>query len=308
MSILKLPLEIMYLVANLLAPRYKLECVRVCILWRVVFEDSLWETIIINSPDDLKGVCNAVTTRTNRYNKAGNRTRRLYMGDSISAENNQLYSLQKSFPNLKYLIISRNSLRNEHNIAKRGWSFWRELTHLKLFMNESGTQNQIQKLHRLSLYLPNIKNLECFSTIKSRAPTYTLEDFEALHSNMPALEYLCLPANVAILSDRDIELIFSTKPAKSTTGIKFQITTIDIRWLCYFAKKYPNLSTFEWIEVEPFYRHYVFETEAAQILSKLPCAFTHVNKVHIRSSPKSEKVVSILYRALRQNKLLAKIE
>ncbi|KAI9033946.1 hypothetical protein CLU79DRAFT_830299 [Phycomyces nitens] len=301
MSILNLPLELMHIIADLLSPKAKFQCVQVCTTWQAVFEQSLWETIVIKSPECLKEVCNVATTRTNRYHKTGYRTRRLYLGDSIGIGNNQLYTLQKSFPNLKHLIISKSSLKNSHNITRRGWIFWRGLTELKLYINELGSQSQVQTLRRLSSYLPNIKRLECCSNTNSKAPIYTLEDFEAFHSNMPGLEYLCLSVNVAVLSDHDIELILNAEPAQSIICVKLQITTIDIRWLCYFAKKYPNLSTLHWVEVEPFYGDYAFAKEATDILEQISRMFIHLNKFYINMSLKSEKLFSILCEALHKN-------
>ncbi|KAL0076360.1 hypothetical protein J3Q64DRAFT_1771287 [Phycomyces blakesleeanus] len=296
----QLPFEIIACIARFLTVKQKLSCITVCQAWRTPFEESLWDTIVVGSRARLESICDLTDIQHNVYRKNGHLVRVLKL--MILLRDDQLRIVQECFCSLKQLNTIGRSLTKSSLEAEVDWSYWSSLTCLIIQIDDLKIQIPVEKLLEILSFLPCLKHLDYFKPIWSPNPIYTLQDFEALHNYLPQLKRLSVSANFAEFTPNDITYITqNTFHVKHLAELFIDSCQVDLRWLYYFARKYPNLNTIKWRNSDWKVPTTIFKEEAAVMISRLPCMFPHIKTVLNMNALPKEWVKTVFWDPLSRS-------
>ncbi|KAI9023762.1 hypothetical protein CLU79DRAFT_748067 [Phycomyces nitens] len=275
----EIPFEILFNIASFLTTKDKLECTTVCSGWNEAFSESLWNTISINDHKNLIRMCKETEQENNVFKENGYRVRELSLSRWLSVKGYQLEILQNHFQRIQSLHVPHGSIRITEPIIPANWRLWSSLSRLKICVSGLGLQNTPNGFLEIISELPNLEYLEYIWSGWGESHVYTLQDIEAFHSFLPRLKYLSLNIVLANLDPGSVECFDAVKPAENLKVLKTRINNMDLRWLAYFARKYPNIHTLEWTDHTDLPASDLVQEEALQMFTGLQYAFPHLKKV-----------------------------
>ncbi|KAI9014491.1 hypothetical protein CLU79DRAFT_766966 [Phycomyces nitens] len=276
-----LPLELICHIATFLSPKDKLSCVLVSRSWRNVFQDSLWQTMEISQQKTLNSICSMSQSAQSVYKRHGQLVRKLCLqGDTVATAKN-ISTLQDCFGNLRSLYIQRDCLSDACFGDNINWSPWKSLTELDLELDDLAIETPEKSVLSILSHLPRLVRLNLGQFWQGRTISFSMEDIETLHDHLPYLSYLSLKVDLADFSAQDLLESTAVVPAKRLRELTIHSRVTDRRWFYYFARKYSRLTTFKWMTRGAKKIEDDHHSEAAAMLSVLPCAFPYLKTVDI---------------------------
>ncbi|KAI9032562.1 hypothetical protein CLU79DRAFT_152665 [Phycomyces nitens] len=284
------PREIIEQIANYLSFRDKTSCSLVCKSWKRVFQDTLYSDISILSYDALKNVMTPSQDNRHKYHEIGHLVRYLTISENFHATAKQIYALQKTFPNIKYLYFAIAPLRSNNFGNKTDWNLWRSLTELRMDIYGSYKHIMENLLVEAIACLPLLKRLSIHNkTEYNIIIEFSVNNFETIHSHLKHLEYMKLRTGFLTLSDTDLERIPNVSPATTMKILDIIPNDADYRWLCYFSHKYPNLNT-----LNLGVKYLLPDTEVQRhntmtLFQQVPASFQHLESFNLKYSQNIER-------------------
>ncbi|KAL0095259.1 hypothetical protein F4703DRAFT_1823389 [Phycomyces blakesleeanus] len=284
----ELPFEILSHIASFIAPDKNFDYTVVCRAWKIPFQESMWSRMNIYTRKKLEDACNTPASNQSYYKIHGHLVRELTLSKRLQTSDRQLRILQDLFPSLRSLYIYEESVDNIEFGVMADWSIWRSLTHLKICVEGFEIEVNVKKFLELLSFLPCLKRLEYVKALCGLSSLFKIDDFETLHRHLPQLTYLSTAMDLDNISPNDIQTITNSNPASALTTAEIRVDHMDIRWLWYFAQKYPNIRTLEWKIINTGFDTSVSPDEVISLFPSLTFAFPHLNKVVMKGE--SEKV------------------
>ncbi|KAI9032575.1 hypothetical protein CLU79DRAFT_883140 [Phycomyces nitens] len=237
------PREIIEQIADRLSFEDKISCSLVCKSWKRVFQDTIYSDISINSPEALQDVMTPSLDNRHKYHEIGHLVRYLTISHDWDIAVEKIYALQKAFPNIKYLSFPIAPLDFG---SMASLDLWGALTELCMDIVTSDLPIKENSLVEIIACLPLLRRLEIHGEMNHESiVSFSVNDFETIHSHLKHLEHMKLSTNLLTLSDTDLERIAKASPATTMKSLNITSDKTDHRWLCYFARKYPNLHTLD---------------------------------------------------------------
>ncbi|KAI9009406.1 hypothetical protein CLU79DRAFT_839931 [Phycomyces nitens] len=255
--------------------------------WLFVFEDktflpgdSLHSDLVITRYS-FDGLAN--TTQDDQPSYLKTRLLARYLGISGDSEvtDERLYILQQTFPNIKYLHIEPDAILPENFGVTADWNIWRQLTEVYISFDQTDVPDITNKLMKIILCSPLLRRMEIRNKNEDEVrASFSLDDFETIHSHLKHLGHLRLHSNLLTLSETDIERMKDVSPATymGSLGITSEIT--DHRWLCYFARKYPNLHTLEFSALENMFETDERRSDTIALFQQVPLPFQRLKTLN----------------------------
>ncbi|KAI9032576.1 hypothetical protein CLU79DRAFT_883141 [Phycomyces nitens] len=123
-------------------------------------------------------------------------------------------------------------------------NLWGSLTELQIYITPLHLPTMKSSLVEAILCLPLLRRLAIQGRMyRSSIASFSVNDFETIHSHIKHLEHMRLGTNLLTLSDTDLERIPNVSPATTMKILDITSDKTDHQWLCYFARKYPNIHT-----------------------------------------------------------------
>ncbi|KAI9010396.1 hypothetical protein CLU79DRAFT_839680 [Phycomyces nitens] len=293
MLILDLPFEVISIIANLLTTKDKLHCVLVCKAWRQPFQSSLWNTVEITSQNKLKSICNSLC-RPSVYKLHGGCVQQLNFSGECRTTNDQLFKIQKYFRNLQRLYIGRFCLESFSLGTTVDWSLWECLTELKIDLYRTRIICE-QERQKLFSCLPSLRRLTITQSKNDTPFLFSLDNFEDLHCSLSKLEHLSLNIDLKSLTSKDQVRLWLVTPTKSITTINFCTRGMTTKWLCYFARKYPNITNLGLETTDNHGMPDLDQEDALRTFSGLPAAFSQLKRAMISTNGAPETSHMVLW-------------
>ncbi|KAI9033560.1 hypothetical protein CLU79DRAFT_829945 [Phycomyces nitens] len=302
----QLPFEILSKIANLLQPSEWRHCTLVCKSWHQSFHEVIWNDVSIETDSELNKLCDILPAENNVYQANGHLVRKLALDRNIQMTVNNLAAIRCQLPMLQSLSIevSRNLVFRSSSVLLGNWP---SLTQLYISPSRFALTDGVDELLRFLSFLPNLTRLVCteFSPIRTRP--FSFKNIETIHELLPRLEYLRIGSVFAPLSQEDIGSFESIVPANKLTKLHVGFLRLDLRWVCYYVHKYPNLRTFTLYNHGGLHRKYFYD-EAQAMFSSLPHCFPHLETLNLTGLAPTEwshiAVSDLIYRFNRSLKHL----
>ncbi|KAL0086850.1 hypothetical protein F4703DRAFT_1978377 [Phycomyces blakesleeanus] len=283
-----LPFEIITYISGFLSTKDRISCTFICKAWRTPMQESLWCKVHVGNAKKLNDICDISIYRQNIYRQHGQRVRTLSLKPYLRVTSEQLNIIQQNFQNIRHLHLPEKSLDIIHYKSVADWSCWKSLVHLEVSTLGFGFADEAKEFLQMLSCLPSLRHLSYMKEFRRRKTLYGLDDFETLHTHLPQLEHLSITMDLDVFSDQDLMLIANVVPASNIKVIKFFIDNMDLRWLCYFARKYINVHTLEWNNYARPTRTEIFREEAVSMFASLPCTFQHLRSINMSGTSETE--------------------
>ncbi|OAD76812.1 hypothetical protein PHYBLDRAFT_62991 [Phycomyces blakesleeanus NRRL 1555(-)] len=289
----ELPFEILHKIGMFLCQSDLVKCTMVSKTWKQPFLEALWRFRLIIKPSTLDAILDT-TSKENIYTKYGRHTRELGFAGPIVLKQGSIFIIQQRFQNLKAL----NLLMLDGQIIDLGgladWDLWSTLTYLTINANLLNPVSGKDEIINAFKCLPKLESLIVQQDEWRKVLEFSLTDFENLHTFLPCVRTLKLDASLAELTNADAELLTHVTPALDLSFASVCFGAKDLRWLYYFAQKYPNVRILDCKSSDQYITQYTHQTETASMLSKLPSVFPHVKKAEFWSPSNSDDLLIIL--------------
>ncbi|KAI9032585.1 hypothetical protein CLU79DRAFT_883149 [Phycomyces nitens] len=276
------PREIIEQIADRLSFEDKISCSLVCKSWKRVFQDTIYSDISINSPEALQDVMTPSLDNRHKYHEIGHLVRYLTISHDWDIAVEKIYALQKAFPNIKYLSFPIAPLDFG---SMASLDLWGALTELCMDIVTSDLPIKENSLVEIIACLPLLRRLEIHGEMNHESiVSFSVNDFETIHSHLKHLEHMKLSTNLLTLSDTDLERIPNVSPATTMKTLGITSEKTDYRWLCYLARKYPNLRT---LGLRVSYMLSDMEEQehnTMALFQQVPVSFQHLKKLQLEYS------------------------
>ncbi|KAI9021672.1 hypothetical protein CLU79DRAFT_186521 [Phycomyces nitens] len=297
----RLPFELLTDIAACLETKDKLICATVCKEWTQPFQDSIWNTLDINS-SNIEAVCNPLNPQNYIYAKNGYRVEKLCMGAFYRLNDAQLLAIQKCFNAPKYVSLQLHSLDRHAFGRTADWNLWKSLTQLDLFIPELDPGQRNIEMLRILACLPRLTRLAIEETFMKERGHYTWRTLEAIHACLPRLSYLHTSLPMDQVDPNDIQYIKSVVPANTMTRLNMMDHNLDVGWLYYLSLKYPNLSSvFSQVKysIQSDQTH-IITPEQRKLVSEQSHHFGRLKTATIKHTIKSFVESGLVWRSLYQ--------
>ncbi|KAI9014590.1 hypothetical protein CLU79DRAFT_890096 [Phycomyces nitens] len=281
MLLSKFPREIIQQFTELLSLEDKISCYLVCKSWKELFQDSLHSDLLVyrplledlvDPPQDSQPPC--LKTRL--------LVRNLEIGYHTLTTDEELYVLQQTFPNIKYLHFEPDSIIPDNFGVTADWNIWRSLAELHIPFDQTHVPDIENTLVKIILCLPLLRRLQILNRDTSKVRvSFSLDDFETIHSHLKHLGYWEFSSNLLALSETDIECMTKVSPATNMRSMNIFSENTDHRWLCYFARKYPNLHTLSFSTSNILSNVNTKRSATISLFQKVPLPFQHLTKLNM---------------------------
>ncbi|KAI9028106.1 hypothetical protein CLU79DRAFT_551936 [Phycomyces nitens] len=278
------PQEIIDKVIDLLPVKDRISCCLVCKSWNNIFQDSLYFDINIKTRHALNKILSPSSDNQPNYYNNGHLARHLLLY-LVEAKDDDIYALQKIFPNVKYIHFCPNIINRENFGFTIDWHPWRLLKELYITFAFVFIPNIGRNIVKVILCLPLLTRLEIGSKRAVLFPkVFSLNDLETIHSHLKHLEHLALNSVLLPVSDTDLGRVTDVLPATAMRSLEIESGKAGNRWLYYFARKYPNLRTLEfwtsWTVLES--KEKIENTTT--LFDNAPPSFQHLTKLDLTNS------------------------
>ncbi|KAI9032561.1 hypothetical protein CLU79DRAFT_714874 [Phycomyces nitens] len=192
----------------------------------------------------------------------------------------KIYALQKTFPNIKYLYFPIAPL-DFGSLASL--NIWGALTELHMHIVTSDLPIKENSLVEAIVCLPLLRWLAIHGQLYGNSiASFSVNNLETIHSHLKHLEHMKLGTNLLTLSDTDLERIPNVSPATTMKTSDIASDKTDYRWLCYLARKYPNLHTLN-LKISyilPDIKEQKHNTKA--LFQLVPVSFQYLEELNLR--------------------------
>ncbi|KAL0084946.1 hypothetical protein F4703DRAFT_1981853 [Phycomyces blakesleeanus] len=195
--------EITLIIASFLQPKDKVQCCLVCKAWHPAFQESLFETLIIQTRASIDKLTDPTNSAGKLLQKYGFRTQTLQIIKNLRAET---------------------------------------LTNLEITMKCCIFIEPRKTLNLISSNLCRLKRIY-FHTVDKKPFIHTFDDFEFLNDQLPELTYISLSAQFQEMSPAELLKIERVSRSPCFKTLESFITQTAYGWMCHLAVKYPNIST-----------------------------------------------------------------
>ncbi|KAI9014490.1 hypothetical protein CLU79DRAFT_838345 [Phycomyces nitens] len=295
----QLPFEILAHIASFLLANDKIPCVQTCKSWKTPFEESLWDTVEISSRLKLFAVCSSANPSQNIYQKYGHLVRELDLYGNFILSDTQLSVIQQRFPNLRHFKSGKKNLSKTSFGRTANWNSWTSLTKLCVDTTRLGYSHAGKNVLEILSCTPSLTRLELEQYNWENVMMFELKDFETLHMYLPQLEHLSIQLKFSSLTPENLSQMEKATPAFSLKSFKLGYGSLDLRWICYFARKYPNIRALEWAISEDDELEYEHEDETMALLTDLPYVFPHLNTARMYSAGNPDQLHLTFWKLLR---------
>ncbi|KAL0084565.1 hypothetical protein F4703DRAFT_1916606 [Phycomyces blakesleeanus] len=241
----ELPVEITLLFTRYLNPKDKIQCCLVCKNWLRAFQETVFETIIIESIVDFNHLTAQTNTGSNVLQIHGHDTRTLEIGKNVFLNSQELYALQQHLPNLQNFKWDNSQFREFLQPPDTyGWNLWAEsLVDLDVSLESHTRSEQTKIFDLIRSNLCRLKRLKLSSS--GHIAILTFDDCELLNDQLPELTYMSLRARFKEMSYDKLSKVKEVKPRPCFKTLKMDIRNSTHEWMYYIAAKYPNISTIQ---------------------------------------------------------------
>ncbi|KAL0077630.1 hypothetical protein J3Q64DRAFT_1835722 [Phycomyces blakesleeanus] len=295
----QLPFEILAHIASFLLVNDRIPCVQTCKSWKTPFEESLWDTVEISSRLKLFAVCSSANPSQNIYQKYGHLVRKLDLYGNFILSDTQLSVIQQRFPNLRHFKTGKKNISKTSFGRTADWNSWTSLTKLCVDTTRLGYSHAEKNVLEVLSCLPSLTELELEQYNWEKIMIFELKDFETLHMYLPRIEHLSIQLKFASLTPEHLSQMEKATPAISLKSFKLGYGSLDLRWICYFARKYPNIRLLEWAINDDEDLEYEHEDETMRLLTSLPYVFPHLNTARMYSSGNPDQLHLTFWKLLR---------
>ncbi|OAD73812.1 hypothetical protein PHYBLDRAFT_168242 [Phycomyces blakesleeanus NRRL 1555(-)] len=299
MLISDLPFEIILHLANFLPTKDRLTCTSVCRSWKVPLQESLWRTVDICNKTKLDAICDITSDQHDIFKINGHRVHTLRLADWLSVNDRQFYTIQNRFQYLNRLYVRIKVLGDIGFDDTTDWKLSRHLSQLEIYIEGLTPVAKVNTLFKILSFSPSIIRLEYIKYYYPRGITYTLEDFEKLHTLLPQLQYLSLDAEFDIPFE-DLTKISTIMPVNDLTVVKLRMTNLSLQSLYYFLHKYHKLRTLELDILSNSNRSHFDRNEILPMFSSLNSVFPYLEKIIIKGPTTSGFAFITLWKLIRQ--------
>ncbi|KAL0094191.1 hypothetical protein F4703DRAFT_1817087 [Phycomyces blakesleeanus] len=226
--------------------------------------------------------------------------RELNISTANFSDEKDLLTLQQRFPNLQRLFIDEGCLGGIRIGNISNWNLWGTLTKLNINLSQVTNPDVKTELLKILKSLPHLDHLESVCIRNCESISFTLDEFAELNSCVHELNTLILSATCLPLSPTDVARIPTLNQQSKVKMITFYGTLFDSRWICYFARKYPNLEKLAWISIDQVETLDLHQEETISILKSLPNVFQHLSHISIRTTGSTEQQHLIYWNILSQ--------
>ncbi|KAI9023627.1 hypothetical protein CLU79DRAFT_834859 [Phycomyces nitens] len=274
------PREIIEQLADSLSLEDKRSCYLVCKSWKELFQDSIHSDLAV-----CERLLEDLVNPSQDYQPPYLETRLLVRNMTIdyrkSIEDKEIYLLQRTFPNIKYLHFSTTKTVPDSFGVDADWSIWRMLTELHISFDQRTVPDLENKLVKIVVSLPVLRRLEISSRSWGHILSFSLDDFETIHSHLNHLGYWEFSSNLLALSETDLKSMTNVSPATNMGSLSITSENTDHRWLCYFAHKYPNLHTLNLQMTDFLPETNEQRSDTIKLFQQVPLPFQHLTKLEI---------------------------
>ncbi|OAD73155.1 hypothetical protein PHYBLDRAFT_65756 [Phycomyces blakesleeanus NRRL 1555(-)] len=281
--------EITLIIANFLQPSDKAQCCLVCKAWLPAFQESLFETLLIQTEASVNKLVDPTSSASKLLQRYGHRTQTLDITKNILLSHRRFFTLQKHIPNLKHFKWNDASVRILGPTYFDVWNLWAEsLTNLEITMqfcpydipptSFNSIRSNLRRLTRLKFIIP-------FKTLF----TCTFDDFELLNDQLPELTYISLSARFDEMSPDELLKVKKVKPRPCLKTLEMDIKNTTYNWLHYLAIKYPNINTLSRLDFSQSGAN-LHTSQALKLFAELPCPFQNLKNISVHANTPSEKI------------------
>ncbi|KAL0078401.1 hypothetical protein J3Q64DRAFT_1702551 [Phycomyces blakesleeanus] len=298
-----LPIEILIHIASFLKTSDILSCTQTCHQWTGAFETSLKGIISIRNKWKLEAISGIMASDNNIYAHNSSRIEEIQLCPWLDMSSDQLGLLQHQFRNIKRFIAPHQSLNSKTFGLGEDWELWGySLTYLFISLERRESGKQTRAFVECLKYLTCLEHLEYTETCWAQVLNASLGDIESFHENLPSsLTYLGLDLRLCTLSLDEASRLKKFPSIPNISNVKLAIQEMDLRWLCYFARKYPNIDTMSWNSPSSMYFPDLFHDEALALFDSLPPAFSQLKTVNVDSTPGSKPSQIVFWRLLQHS-------
>ncbi|KAL0091421.1 hypothetical protein J3Q64DRAFT_1723564 [Phycomyces blakesleeanus] len=244
MLLSEFPQELISNIPPFLALKDKGSCSLVCKTWRIPFQESMHSDLIICNKYQLHEMFEIPKGNETPKQDTSHLLRFLTLRQNMDLSDEQLYTLQYKFQNIKYLHVGADSLSSVNFGITADWYLWRLLRELSINLGDERIPDAENAYLEIILRLPLLTYLKIVrGPLDPTRLTFTLNDLETIHTHLLHLNRLELSSDLLPLSETDLTRITKISPANKMTLFGINTKSTDHRWLCYFARKYPNIRT-----------------------------------------------------------------
>ncbi|KAI9014456.1 hypothetical protein CLU79DRAFT_766875 [Phycomyces nitens] len=280
MPITSLPFEVLARIADFIPPKDRSICILICKTWLMAFLKSSWKEISISNKN-LKSIGRIRMSDEKFDEKYGRHVKSLTLEPQLRATIKQLHSLQRRFQNIRCLSINAGGLKFTKYNQTLDWDRWRSLVDLSIFVENYYFEYGRSKSLSILSNLPLLRRLTLQAKVGNTWTFLEWGDFEKIHSMLPELEHFSTNIYLRDIPLDEVASMAKVKHAISIRSMEITLINTEHRWLAYFARKYPNIHTFECITGCRREKNALFQGELASLLADIPDIFPRLHTVSL---------------------------
>ncbi|KAL0084574.1 hypothetical protein F4703DRAFT_1855011 [Phycomyces blakesleeanus] len=234
---LDLPIEIISIIATYLSTKDKITCSYICKQWSKPFQVASWNIINVNE-NVIRSIKEkqdkeSIYSKNGRHGKQIILSRQQYIGDLCWD------AIRREFPNTSSITVAYKNLNQ--------WSLVKDA--------DRGDLNFLKTINiQLSDYTisPPSRSFEIFSSLPYLTKLHIDVPFprthfinhnilEAIKTNLPLLKSISVKGSISDVSPYAMFVMERARPANNITSIEIRVLDFDKQWVCYLARKYPNI-------------------------------------------------------------------
>ncbi|KAL0091156.1 hypothetical protein F4703DRAFT_1837607 [Phycomyces blakesleeanus] len=240
--------------------------------------------LFVKDSQKLRTWCETLIDLENTRQGTGRILRSLHLGHCVHLTSEQLYTIQKTFPNIKHLYLQNLYINTSYVGTGTNWLIWKSLTELRIdFYGILRTKPDKAFIDTVS-NLPLLRRLDFGGDPCNLVDqTLALSDFELLHTRLIHLSHLELSTNLLVTSGTEVRRMTEVLPAKKIKIFRMLSKQTDHRWLYYFARKYPNLEKLTFSTFNDKVESDKQKNDIIALLRNLTRPFQHLKTLHLGS-------------------------
>ncbi|KAL0081045.1 hypothetical protein J3Q64DRAFT_1701562 [Phycomyces blakesleeanus] len=286
MLLSKLPPEVILNISLFLPLKDRDSCCFVCRAWKGPFQESMHYDLTLGSIGAIYNSWEELVDSESIKQYTGTLLRSLTLSDCRNLSVQQLGTLQRTFPNVKSVWIQKLCCSSNLFERETDWLLWRSLTELRVDILLYRTIHvevdnpflgiicNLSMLTRLQL-INSVHYESCINQI------FRLSEFELIHTRLVHLTHLELSSRLLSISGTEIQRMGEVSPANKIKLFRMISSKTDHQWLYYFAKKYPNLESFNFSTISDELESEKQRNNIISLLQSLTHPFQHLKALYL---------------------------
>ncbi|OAD72532.1 hypothetical protein PHYBLDRAFT_65428 [Phycomyces blakesleeanus NRRL 1555(-)] len=198
----ELPFEITRRIADFIQRRDRAQSCLVCKAWLPVFQESLFEEIVINDYIRFAESVDISCSRNKLLQRYGKKTRTLHISENTLINGQQILALQQYLPHLHRFKWDSTCIDENSFVTDPGWNLWSSITYLEVNVENYDSSTLPHVYYSIISNLGQLKRLEFKSIFNAKMFKQTVEDIEFLNDKLPKLTYLSLGVQLESINQR----------------------------------------------------------------------------------------------------------